>query len=155
MAGKGYIKPMLEEVAALKMERDTLGQELTATRNNANFYREALELMRCNLRDKIAMAALTGMLSHGTHHTPEKVMVMVYEFAEAGMKVRSPSERERMERAGILPCQMPNGHGSDEERERCADIALAERVSGETGTAEDAAYNRACEDVAAAIRSGK
>ncbi len=62
--------------------------ERDAALSNAQFYREALERMRCDLKDRLAMAALTGMLSHGTHHTPEKVMVMVYEFAEAGMKVR-------------------------------------------------------------------
>ncbi len=36
--------------------------------------------------------------------------------------------------------------------ERCARVALAERVSGETGSPEDEAYNRACEDICAAIR---
>lgn len=37
-------------------------------------------------------------------------------------------------------------------RERYARIALAERVSEETGASEDEAYNRACYDIAAAIR---
>jgi hypothetical protein len=41
------------------------------------------------------------------------------------------------------------------ERERAAQIALAERVDAKaTGDASDAAYNLACEHIAAAIRSG-
>lgn len=39
-----------------------------------------------------------------------------------------------------------------ELREHCAKIALGGRVSGETGSGEDEAYNRACEDIAASIR---
>lgn len=38
------------------------------------------------------------------------------------------------------------------ERKLCARVALDEKVSGETGTAEDAAYNQACDDIAAAIQ---
>ncbi len=43
----------------------------------------------------------------------------------------------------------------DAVRERCAKMAEDERVPGETGTAEDAAYNAACEHIAAAIRRQK
>lgn len=70
-----------------------------------------------DLRDDLAMAALTGMLSHGTHHTPDKVMVMVYEFAEAGMVARA---RNELEKSGTLPCPMPVGHSNEAVRERCA-----------------------------------
>ena len=41
------------------------------------------------------------------------------------------------------------------ERERCKKIALDEKVSGDTGTEGDAAYNQACEDIAAKIMSGE
>ncbi len=68
-----------------------------------------------DLKDELAMAALIGMLSCGTLHKPEQVMRLVYEFAEAGM-----SARQGLEKSGILPCQMPAGHGNEEERERCA-----------------------------------
>ncbi len=97
MAGK-----VMSRVAeALVAERDAVAQERDALRET--------------LLDKLAMAALTGMLSCGTHHKPEQVMRLVYEFAEAGM-----SARQCLEKSGILPCQMPNGHSNEEERERCA-----------------------------------
>ena len=40
-----------------------------------------------------------------------------------------------------------------DERERCAKIAIEEKVSGETGTDGDIGYNQACEDIAEAIRA--
>ncbi len=39
------------------------------------------------------------------------------------------------------------------EREACAKVAEGERVSGETGSADDEAYNAACGHIAAAIRA--
>ncbi len=40
-------------------------------------------------------------------------------------------------------------------RDRFAQMALDEKVSGETGSPEDEAYNRACEDICAAIRGAR
>lgn len=46
--------------------------------------------------------------------------------------------------------------GRELEREDCAKVAEAEQVNAEaTGDETDYAYNRACEDIAAAIRKGR
>ncbi len=42
-----------------------------------------------------------------------------------------------------------------EERARCAGIAQKEKVSGETGTPEDEAYNDACDTIVARIWGGE
>lgn len=105
MVGKVKIAPakskVLAEVAALTEERNRLIADLEAAQQEAACWRQAVDVERAGIKDKIALAALTGMLSHGTHHTPDKVMVMVYEFAEAGMNARvNNPERERC--AGIV-----------------------------------------------------
>lgn len=105
MVGKVKIAPakskVLAEVAALTEERNRLIADLEAAQQEAACWRHVVDVERDGIKDKIALAALTGILSHGTHHTPDKVMVMVYEFAEAGMVARGNNpERERC--AGIV-----------------------------------------------------
>jgi len=59
--------------------------EMTAMREA---YDAEIEALRSDLRDRLAMAALTGILTHGTHYTHDKVMADAYRYADEGMKVR-------------------------------------------------------------------
>lgn len=97
------------DINLLVAERDELRASLNVSLKNAEYSRQDAEHSRCafvvaqkdiefwrsaeniareTLRDHLAMHALTGILTHGTHHTHEKVMEDAYKHADAGMVVR-------------------------------------------------------------------
>ncbi len=109
-------RALLQDYANLELKNNRLVMELQAEREQGVALREALQRAQDSRRDRLAAAALTGLLSAGVHHTDDLVCRKAYGWADGMIMasgtspVTAVSHQCASERSGGQRCSLPIGH---------------------------------------------